>query len=126
MIALGIGILTVSSTVILASVYLGSLVDTDDIFFLVMQVLWVSIPFLVLALKPVDSVMAWIVGLIATLALWAAYFYTAFISHRDHSGVDFGMVFALLLSPFLILALSLLAARLERGAVAHGSEGAGH
>jgi hypothetical protein len=124
--AVGIGLLVVSSTVLTATTYLGKRVDTDEVPIFAFQVLWVSLPFLVLALKPVKSVAAWAVGLIATLALWAAYFYSAAVSQRDHSGVNFGIAFLLLLSPFLILGLSVLAARLQARGVPGGREGGRH
>jgi hypothetical protein len=93
--------------------YLSVRVDADEVPVFAIQILWVALPFIVLALKPVNSLPAWVAGLIATVVLWTAYFYSAVLSRRDHSGVNFGIVFLLLLSPFAILGLSVATARIQ-------------
>lgn len=84
-----------------------------EIIISVIQVILVSIPFLLNAFLNIRLVASWIVGIALTSSLWGYFLYYV-ISHRgDGSGANIGLGLLICISPIIISTACLFVARKE-------------
>ena len=81
-----------------------------------LQMVIVSIPFLMLAMGRVRARLPWLTGLALTAALWGYYLYEGvrYQWSGDTSGVNFGLVLIMLASPVLISLACIAAVVVDR------------
>ena len=115
--ALAIGLVTITLVSLTFSLVTGNPLNLrEEMGVFLFQVLMVAAPFGVLSLGRVHERTPWLVGLALTAAFWGYYLFEG-ISYQlsgDRSGVDFGLAFLMMLSPVVIAACSLGAAKLTR------------
>lgn len=77
------------------------------------QVLLIAAPFGLLSISGIKSKVPWLVGVALTVAFWGYYLFTGvrYQLSGDRSGVDFGLAFAMLLSPLIIFAICFAVAK---------------
>ena len=79
---------------------------SDEWIPLILGGLMLALPFGYLALDGTKARLPWVVAIGLTAIFWGALIVSAWIAGRNQSGVNFGMVFVMLSSPFVITGLT--------------------
>jgi hypothetical protein len=81
---------------------------------LLFQISIVAIPMLLLLALRESGRFPWATCIFLTLFFWSLYLWSGIASHRNRSGVNFGVAFLMLASPFVISAASIGTAALSK------------
>lgn len=107
-----IGVTTVIGSEIIHSMYTGrelSLADSSTS--LLFETVIAALPFLVMAVIGIRKLFPWVIGLLLTIVFWGYALYDTLAHWGTGRGVNIGLGLAFYLSPIIISAVCLIAAR---------------
>lgn len=115
LLAIFIGVVTVAGNTLIFSLLTGAALNLGDEFAMfAIQMVMVSVPFLLLALLGIRSRGPWLLGLGLTAILWGYYMFDSLSRRGDGSGANIGLGLLLVASPVLISVACVVAARRTR------------